>query len=129
MTEYEQANRDNPKFAEFWNSQRSLCQIQLEKKKLQQTSAEPDEKLFTEEELEKEGDEILNKMSDSELETMIKEIKENIAADSSFASELQFWQNLSLKVRQKLAVNRIERLYDLFVMRNKEKIKKIVELG
>jgi len=32
-------------------------------------------------------------------------------------------------VRQKLAVNRIERLYDLFVMRNKEKIKKIVELG
>ena len=45
MTEYEQANRDNPKFAEFWTSQRSLCQIQLEKKKLQQTSAEPDEKL------------------------------------------------------------------------------------
>ena len=42
---------------------------------------------------------------------------------------MQFWQNLSLKVRQKLAVNRIERLYDLFVMRNKEKIKKIVELG
>ena len=65
-------------------------------------------------------------MSDSELETMIKEIKENIAADSSFASELQFWQNLSLKVRQKLAVNRIERLYDQFIAKNKEKIAKII---
>ena len=99
MAEYEQANQNNPKFSEYWASQRSLCQIQLEKKKLQQTSTEGDEKLFTEEELEQEGEDILSKMTDQELETMVKDIKENIAADSSFASELQFWQNLGLKVR------------------------------
>ena len=32
-------------------------------------------------------------------------------------------------MRQKLAVNRIERLYDMFVLKNKEKIQKIVKSG
>ena len=61
-------------------------------------------------------------MTDSELETMVKDIRENLAADSGFASELQFWQNLSQKVRQRIAINKIERLYDQFVEKNKEKI-------
>ena len=61
-------------------------------------------------------------MTDAELETMVRDIRENIAADSSFASELQFWQNLSQRVRQKIAINKIERLYDQFVEKNKDKI-------
>ena len=91
MTEYEAANRTSKKFIEYWDSQRSLCNIQIERRKTMRTLTEQDDKIFTEKELQEEGEEILNGMTDSELETMVKDIRENLAADSSFASELQFW--------------------------------------
>ena len=122
MSECEGANRTSKKFIEFWDAQRSLCNIQIERRKTLHTLTEQDDKIFTEKELQEEGEEILNEMTDAELETMVKEIRENLAADSSFASELQFWQNLSQKVRQRIAINKIERLYDQFVDKNRDNI-------
>ena len=122
MAEYEGANRTSKKFVEYWSSQRSLCNIWIERRKTKHTLTEQDDKIFTEKELQEEGEQILDGMTDAELETMVRDIRENIAADSSFASELQFWQNLSQRVRQKIAINKIERLYDQFVEKNKDKI-------
>ena len=122
MAEYEGANRTSKKFVEYWSSQRSLCNIWIERRKTKHTLTEQDDKIFTEKELQEEGEQILDGMTYAELETMVRDIRENIAADSSFASELQFWQNLSQRVRQKIAINKIERLYDQFVEKNKDKI-------
>ena len=51
MTEYEAANRTSKKFIEYWDSQRSLCNIQIERRKTMRTLTEQDDKIFTEKEL------------------------------------------------------------------------------
>lgn len=47
--------------------------------------------LFKEEVLEAEGNDFLNKMTRRELCELLDEIRENMASNASFASELQYW--------------------------------------
>ena len=51
MAEYEGANRTSKKFVEYWSSQRSLCNIWIERRKTKHTLTEQDDKIFTEKEL------------------------------------------------------------------------------
>jgi hypothetical protein len=48
----------------------------------------------------------------SELCELKKEIEENLAADRSFALELQYWSNLLSKIDEKIAVIRIQTIYN-----------------
>lgn len=78
--------------------------------------------LFKEEMLETEGNAFLSKMTRKELDRFLDEIRDNISSNASFASELQYWQTLSRKVRQKIATKQIEGIYKLFLRKNKERI-------
>ena len=87
-----------------------------------------EDRLFKEEVLEVEGNELLNKMSGKDLTNFLDEISDNIASNASFAAELSYWQGLSRKVRHKVAVKKIEALYRLFVKKNKANIERIREI-
>ena len=63
-----------------------------------------------------------SKMTRKQLAELQSEIRENVASNASFASELQYWQGLSRKVRHKIAVKKIESIYKLFLKKNKAKI-------
>lgn len=58
---------------------------------------------------------------------MMNEIQTNIATNSGFSTEMQYWQNLSLKIKAKIAINTIEQIYRFFLQKNKEKIDTLVE--
>lgn len=58
---------------------------------------------------------------------MLQEILLNIASNSSFSTEIKYWQNLCQKIKQKIAVNKIEALYEMFVKRNKQQIDKMIQ--
>jgi len=62
-------------------------------------------------------------MTRRELENFKEEITDNISSNASFASELQYWQGLSRKVRFKIAVKKIEAIYQLFLQKNKTLLK------
>ena len=50
-----------------------------------------EDRLFKEEVLEVEGNELLNKMSGKDLTNFLDEISDNIASNASFAAELSYW--------------------------------------
>ena len=56
---------------------------------------------------------------------LLAEIRDNMASNASFAAELQYWQGLSRKVRQKMAVKKIEGIYRLFLKKNSANIEYI----
>ena len=85
---------DNQTFREFWEAHRELCKLQLEKKRLRSISevmSASEDHLFKDEVLEAEGNVFLNKMTRRELCELLDEIRENMASNASFASELQYW--------------------------------------
>ena len=85
-----------------------------------------DDRLFAEEVLEKEGNEFLGKMNRKDLGKFLEEIRDNISSNASFASEMHYWQTLSRKVRQKIAIKQIEAIYRLFLKKNKTRIEQEV---
>ena len=85
---------ENQTFREFWEAHRELCKLQLEKKRLRSISevmSASEDHLFKDEVLEAEGNVFLNKMTRRELCELLDEIRENMASNASFASELQYW--------------------------------------
>ena len=85
---------ENQTFREFWEAHRELCKLQLEKKRLRSISevmSASEDHLFKDEVLEAEGNVFLNKMTRRELCDLLDEIRENMASNASFASELQYW--------------------------------------
>mmetsp|Transcript_7339 Transcript_7339/g.8811 ORF Transcript_7339/g.8811 Transcript_7339/m.8811 type:complete len:133 (+) Transcript_7339:654-1052(+) len=123
ISDYERIKPDSDKFAQFWEAHRELCQLQLEKKRLRSISdfmPASEDRLFREDALEAEGNEFLTQMARKDLENFLEEISDNIASNASFAAELQYWQGLRRKVRFKIAVKKIEAIYRLFLIKNKE---------
>ena len=128
MFDYEQIIRGNKKYEDYWESQRQLCQIQLDKKRLAQSSLYgSQDRLYPQDVLEDEANKLLNSMSNKDLASMLSEIKLNLSSNSGFTTEMQYWQNLSLKIKAKIAINKIESIYELFLQRNKEKIDLLVQ--
>lgn len=104
--------------------------MQLEKKRLRSIAefvAANEDRLFKEEALEKESNEYLSSMSRRDLERFLDEISENMASNASFAAELQYWQGLSRRVRFKIAVKKIEAIYRLFLIKNKDQLHRMLE--
>ena len=70
MADYEAIDREDPTFIAFWEAHQDLCRVYYDKIAYGITS----DKLFTEEELEKEGEEALAEMTKEELKVMQEEI-------------------------------------------------------
>ena len=68
------------------------------------TTADGGDRLFKEQTLEVESDQYLAQMTRRELGSFLAEIRDNMASNASFAAELMYWQSLSRKVRQKIAI-------------------------
>ena len=64
-------------------------------------------------------------MTRRELGDFLAEIRDNMASNASFAAELMYWQSLSRKVRQKIAIKQIEAIYRLFLKKNADCIEQI----
>jgi len=76
------------------------------------------DRLFKEEMLETESNAYLSKMKRKDLARFLNEIRDNMASNASFSSEMQYWQNVSRKVRSKMAVKKILGIYRLFFKKN-----------
>ena len=126
--DYELILESNALYCEYWEAQRKLCLLQLEKKRLGNISevmASSEDRLFKEQVLESESNLLLDGMTHNDLADLLSEIQENVASQASFASELSYWQGLSRKVRHKMAVKSIESIYKLFLRKNGEKLEQM----
>lgn len=90
--DYELILAQNRLFRSFWEAHRELCRLQLEKKRLGSFGSEimtaSENRLFKEDVLEADGNAYLNGMKQRELANFLDEIRDNIASNASFASEL-----------------------------------------
>jgi hypothetical protein len=62
-------------------------------------------------------------ISDKDLTETIqlkKEIEENLAADRSFALELQYWSNVLNRIDERIAIIRVQNIYNDYISTNKD---------
>ena len=62
-------------------------------------------------------------ISDKDLTEIIelkKEIEENLAADRSFALELQYWSNVIDRIDERIAIFRVQNIYNDYISTNKD---------
>jgi hypothetical protein len=62
-------------------------------------------------------------ISDKDLTEIIelkKEIEENLAADRSFALELQYWSNVLNRIDERIAIIRVQNIYNDYISTNKD---------
>jgi hypothetical protein len=62
-------------------------------------------------------------ISDKDLTEIIelkKEIEENLAADRSFALELQYWSNVLNRIDERIAIFRVQNIYNDYISTNKD---------
>lgn len=67
-----------------------------------------------------------------ELMELQEEVELNLAQDRSFVADMQYWQNLLVKIKVKIGEEQILQIYSQFVQNNKEmidtQIKKLREI-
>ena len=61
--------------------------------------------------MERDAEEMITDKDLIELCELKKEIEDNLAADRSFALELQYWSNVLNKIDERVAVIRIQNTY------------------
>jgi hypothetical protein len=62
-------------------------------------------------------------ISDKDLTEIIelkKEIEENLAAERSFALELQYWSNVLNRIDERIAIIRVQNIYNDYISTNKD---------
>ena len=62
-------------------------------------------------------------ISDKDLTEIIelkKEIEENLAAERSFALELQYWSNVLNRIDERIAIFRVQNIYNDYISTNKD---------
>ncbi len=72
--------------------------------------------------MERDAQEMITDKDLSELIELKKEIEDNLAADRSFALELQYWSNVLNKIDERIAIIRVQNIYNEYVQQNKEQI-------
>jgi Conserved mid region of cactin len=65
----------------------------------------------------------------NELIELKKEIEDNLAADRSFALELQYWSNVLKKIEERVAIIRVQTIYTDYMSQNKEQIDADIKLA
>jgi len=80
-------------------------------------------------ELERDAQEMIVDKDLNELIELKKEIEDNLAADRSFALELQYWSNVLNKIDERVAVIRVQTIYTDYVSQNKEQIDADIKLA
>ena len=71
-------------------------------------------------ELERDAQEMIVDKDLPELIELKKEIEDNLAADRSFALELQYWSNVLNKIDERVAIIRVQTIYGDYVSKNKD---------
>lgn len=74
------------------------------------------------EELEREAQEMIEGKDLVELAELKTEIESSLAADRSFALELQYWSNVLKKIDEQQAKTTVEDIYERYFNENKEMI-------
>ena len=80
-------------------------------------------------ELERDAQEMIVDKDLNDLIELKKEIEDNLAADRSFALELQYWSNVLNKIDERVAVIRVQTIYTDYVSQNKEQIDADIKLA
>jgi hypothetical protein len=80
-------------------------------------------------ELERDAQEMIADKDLNELIELKKEIEDNLAADRSFALELQYWSNVLNKIEERVAIIRVQTIYTDYMSQNKEQIDADIKLA